>query len=299
MSDLTVFELDQGNFDVAEGLFAAAWFDRPQIEAAFEGRQPARLFVDRLPVPTAALLRHGYEYYVVGSAEAISLRRFIAEAPAEADVFADFYGYAPAGVEWEQAIQVDYGGRLERIGRRQFHYRAATAPAYALPPGYTLCRVDVEMAERLDTELNEHVTATWASYAGFAATGLGYCVMAGEEPASAAFPASVSARWADVSVITALPFRRQGLAQAACAAYIEQALALGLILVWDTDDVNVPSGELALKLGFMEKAPFCELAMPDRQPLPLSRGRWWRDDRPVPGWLGAKCWQRNNASTNI
>jgi hypothetical protein len=292
MSELTVCELNPEHFGIAEGILSTAWFDRAQIEAAFEGRQPARLFVDRLPEPTAALLCHGYEYYVAGSVDAMRLRRFMAEAPAEAGVFAGFYGYAPAGEAWERAIQADYGGRLERVGRRQFHYRADTAPPCALPPGYVLCRVDAALAERVDIELNEHIIKSWGSYTAFATVGLGYCVMAGDELASAAFPASVSARWADVSVVTATPFRRQGLAQAACVAYMDQGLAQGLTIVWDTDDVNLPSGELALKLGFVEQAPFCELAMPERQPLLLSSGRWSRDNRPILGWPGATRWQR-------
>ncbi len=52
----TVFEVGKDRFDVARHLFDEIWFDTAFIGAAFDGLQPARLFVDGLERPSAAML---------------------------------------------------------------------------------------------------------------------------------------------------------------------------------------------------------------------------------------------------
>ncbi len=270
----------------------AAWFDRPQIEAALEGRRPVRVFVDRLPEPRSVLLCDPYDYYVAGDPEAGGLRRFIADAPAEAGAFGEVYGFCPVGEPWKQAMLHDYGERLERIGRRQFHYTATSAPRYDPPAGYRLVRIDAGLAQRVDQELNEHIGAVWGGYEPFAAAGLGCCLLAGEAIASAAYPAAVSSRWADANVATAEAFRRRGLARAVCCAYVGECVRRGLKVAWDTDEPNVASAELAQRLGFVEQQAFSELASPGRRPLALSPGLWAWDAAPRPDWPGARRWQR-------
>jgi RimJ/RimL family protein N-acetyltransferase len=284
----SVYELAPAQFGTVAGLYAPVWFDRAQIDSALEGRQQARVFVDRLPEPRAAMVCHGYDYYPAGDPESPDLRRFIAEAPGEAGVFASFYGYCPADPAWEAALLADHV--LQRIVRRTFLYLAKVAPTAQLGTEYVLRLPDVELARRIDAELDEHITLTWGSYEAFASAGLGCCVLKDGQVVSAAFPASVSAHHADISVATLPAVRRRGLAEVACATVIAQYLAGGRTVAWDTDDDNEASARLALRLGFVEQPPFVELATPGRRHLDLSHGVWHQSPASVPDSPGATIW---------
>src|SRR5579871_5294701 len=151
-----IYELPSEAFQRAAPLFAGGWFDRAFIDAVFEGSQNGRIFVDNPQAPTAALLCRTYEYYVAGATHP-ALRRFIHEAPAEAGVFAELYGYCPLSDEWERALLADQGERLRVIPRRGFRYQGTLAEVRSrrtpLPAVASLARIDRALATRLDAEL--------------------------------------------------------------------------------------------------------------------------------------------------
>ena len=90
-----IYELPRALFDRARGLFAETWMDGAFIWGAFEGRLAGQVFVDDPLRPTAAMLVQAFEYYVAGDPGAAELRHFIADAPAEAEVFDTMYGTSP------------------------------------------------------------------------------------------------------------------------------------------------------------------------------------------------------------
>ncbi len=279
---MIVYELPRALFDVAAPLFAPAWFDRAYIDAVLEGRDVGRVFVDDPDVPTAALLCRTFEYYVAGSVQSgggQALRRFIAEAPTEAEVFAALYGYCPVGDAWEQALIADHAGRLATIRRRGFTFDAAAvdrAPGWrrAFPDNVTIARIDRPLAQRIDRELGENLGLFWGGYDGFVANGFGFCALVDGAVASIAYAGAVSAREANIIVDTGKAFRRQGLAALSCMAFIRHCLERGLLPTWDTDDDNEASALLARSLGFQETAPFVQLSPPRGATLPLSDGLW-------------------------
>ena len=285
---MQIYELPPDQFGHAEGLFAAAWFDQAVIGAGLEGRQPVRIFVDDPDRLRVALLCHPYDYYLAGDVSP-ALRHFIADAPAEAGVFAQVYGYCPIGADWQQALLTDSGGRLVVIRRRSFKYRHETAPT----PGQLgreaeVRPIDAELAPKIDGRFNRAISRNWGDLAAFLRGGFGFCVLVGEEIAAIGLPAAVSRRYADLDVETAPAFRRQGLAYAVCARFVGECLARGLTACWDTDGPNLASAALAQKLGFGEEAPFSELGTPERRPPPLSNGRWMRR----PSGDGVSAWVR-------
>jgi hypothetical protein len=75
----------------------------------------------------------------------------MADAPAEAGVFAQLYGYCPIGADWERALLTDSGEQLVVIPRRNFKYRHEVAPA----PGQSARQTEVRQAEvrPIDAEL--------------------------------------------------------------------------------------------------------------------------------------------------
>ena len=115
-----IYELPRDQFGRAAHLFRDAKFDQPCYNSVFEGVQDARLWVDDPAAPTAALLCRSYEYYLAGAVDP-ALRRFVKDAPAEAEVFASFYGYVPLNEAWKTALLSDQP--LVIIGRRNFQWR--------------------------------------------------------------------------------------------------------------------------------------------------------------------------------
>ena len=289
-----VYELSADLFHKAEPLYRASWFDQAQIYAVFEGAQSGRIFVDDVASPTAALMCRTYEFYVAGSAEAQELRRFIAEAPAEAGVFHELYGYCPVGKPWEEALLEDHNHSLEVIDRRLFKFPASEADRVkgwrdSLPAGVEVRAVDGELAEHIDQEMHEMIGFFWGGYERFDRHGFGYCALVDGQFASVIYTIAVGANQANVSIETAQAFRSRGLAEIVSAAYIEHCIERGLVATWDCDAPNIPSYNLARKLGFVEHEPFSELAVPGRGKLELSNGLWEKEPG---GWEGLARWRR-------
>jgi RimJ/RimL family protein N-acetyltransferase len=290
---LTVVELGPDQLGRAAPLFAGAAADRAYLDAVFEGRSPGRIFVDRLDRPRAALMARSYEYFVAGE-PVPALRRFVAEAPAEPDVFRFFYGYVSFDDAWGAALRED-APTLEPIGRRTFVFHPADRPAVSgwrgrAPDGVDLVPLDADLARRADDELDEVIGLMWDGYDGFAEHSFG--TVAVDTPTGrllsvcAAFGRSDAE--ANLGVGTHPSHRRRGLATLCCQAAIERTLDLGLSPTWDCDQANPPSAALALSLGFTELAPFVELAYPLRAKPAPSTGLW----RPEPGDGGATVWHR-------
>lgn len=59
-----ICQLPSHLFHLAQSCFADAWFDRAQIDAVFDDRQPGRIFVDDPDHASAALLCRTYGYFV-------------------------------------------------------------------------------------------------------------------------------------------------------------------------------------------------------------------------------------------
>lgn len=289
----TVYELPVERFALAAPVFAGATFDAPYIDAVFEGRGDGRIFVDDPERPGAALLCRTYEYFVGGDASARSLQRFIQDAPAEPDVFQQFYGYVPMTADWQARLLADHGDRLVVIPRRSFHFDLAnrwrTADLAASPPeDVKLVPIDAALAKRIDDDLYGGIARSWGGYERYASDGFGFCAMVGETLASIAFAIVVSARQTNIDVETAPEYRRRGLAVLTCAAFVTESLRRGLLPTWDSDAANLASAALARRVGFEEEAPFSELASPGRADLKLSHGLWQPEERGD----GITAWRR-------
>ena len=289
----TVVELAPEQIGLAAPLYADAPAARAYIGAVFEGRSPGRIFVDQVDQPCAALMARSYEYFVAGE-PVPSLRRFIAEAPAEPDVFRFFYGYVSFDDAWVAALRED-APTLEAIGRRTFFFHAenrlsAVGWRDRVPDGVDVVPLDADLAERADAELDEVIGLMWDGYARFAEHGFGTVAVdtASDRLLSVCAAFGRSRTEANLGVGTHRDHRRRGLATLCCRAAIERTLDLGLSPTWDCDELNPPSAALARSLGFTELPPFVELAYPLRDKPAPSTGLW----HPTPGDGGSTVWRR-------
>ena len=289
----TVVELGPGEVGMAAPLFAGAWADRAYIDAVLEGRAAGRVLVDRLEGPRSALMARSYEYFLAGEPVA-AMRRFVAEAPAEADVFRFLYGYVSFDEAWVEALRED-APTLGTIGRRTFVLDAARWAGIAgrraeLPAGIALAPLDAELARRADEELDEVIGLMWGGHAAFAEQGFGTVAVESATGRLVSVCAALgrSDAEANLGVASHPAHRRRGLASLCCRAAIGQALALGLAPTWDCDAANPPSAALARSLGFRELASFVELAYPRRGAPTPSTGLWTS----APGEGGSTVWRR-------
>lgn len=292
---LSVYQLPQPLFSLAEPLFTGAWFDRAQIGAVFEGRQHGSIYVDDPHHPAAALMVRSYGYYVAGDAGSQSLRQFMRDAPAEPGPFDDFYGYVPVGDDWYRAILEDHAGRLIDVGRRGFKHEAENPPdlgATRLPPNGSIVPIDRAMAERVDREMQQFIKLFWGSYEAYAEGGFGFCCLIDGQPASVAYTISVGWGEANIDVETARAYQRRGLSALTSRAYIEECLRRGLVATWDTDTVNIPSIAVARKLQLTEYPSFHQLSTPNYRKLKLSRGRWQQATEATGTPAGVTVWRR-------
>ena len=284
-----IYALPRALFDRARGLFAETWMDGAFIWGAFEGRLAGQVFVDDPERPTAAMLVQAFGYYVAGEPGATALRRFIADAPAEAQVFAKMYGYVATNVPLAQALLDDHAGRLRVIARRGYRWagdeaaEAALARRRDVPPRITIRPLDRALAERVDREMGQSIAPFWGGYDRFLSGSFGFCALAGETLAAVAYAAGVGGGEANIDVFTAESFRRRGLAARVCAAFVAHCRARGMVATWDCDSDNAASARLASALGFREGLPFSQLSTPGYGKIAQSRGRWTRERTTVEG----------------
>ena len=271
-----IYELPPERFALAAPLFAPIWFDEAQITAALTGRQPGRLFADDPERPRAALLCRTYGFYPAGHPESTALRAFIADAPAEADVFDTLYGYMVDDA-WRAALLADHGDDLTVIGREAFHFPDdVPVPVIEPPADVRLVPLDASLAKRVDDELGQLIGAFWGGYDAFSAGGFGSCALIDGAVASVAYAIAVSDRTANIDIETAAPFRRRGIATLTGTAFIAACRARGLTPTWGCDTANTASAALARKIGFIQDAPYTQLSPRQGVANVRTQGVWGR-----------------------
>jgi RimJ/RimL family protein N-acetyltransferase len=145
-----------------------------------------------------------------------------------------------------------------------------------VPENVQIIPVNAALAARIDTELGEAIGFFWSGYDRFEALGYGWCSLIGDQIGSVAVTDGADNHSASIGVVTAPEFRRQGLAELTCSAFIADTLIRGLQPVWECEVRNTASKYLAEKLGFVERNRFAQLsiAAPPYGPLTLSHGLW-------------------------
>jgi hypothetical protein len=126
-----------------------------------------------------------------------------------------------------------------------------------IPDGYNLKRIDLKIARGMGKRGEELILPFFGSLEAFIECGVGFSVMHGKIPISAAFSGlPIEDDQFDVQVYTVNEsrYRRKGYATIASAALIEHSLENGLVPHWDAQ--NEPSIKIALKLGYTDPVQY-------------------------------------------
>ncbi|NKB66683.1 MAG: GNAT family N-acetyltransferase [Candidatus Latescibacteria bacterium] len=153
----------------------------------------------------------------------------------------------PESAAWEKALLVPLEPQVKRRRRTRF------APPGLIdhpptPRGYRI--IPVQPAHIQPRIQPDGRLFAFPSAAAFAASGLGFCALAGDQIAAYALSYAVAPTSIEIEVQTGLAHRRRGLAFALCSRLLALCFERGLVPHWDA--ANPISANLAKKLGYQQ-----------------------------------------------
>jgi len=227
-------------------LFAAHRRDRAIIDCVLEGHV-GQAFVDDLAVPTVARLDCGPFAALAGDPASPPARDLVRYAPID--------WVTPETDAWRDVLEAEFAGRIRRIrfvelSAEELDPGQLDELAQALPPGFTVARIDAELAEALIRDLGKRwLLDSYASMDDFLARGIGYIVLHEGRVVASAASAVSSSRAIDIDIEVAPAHRRKGLGAAVGAALALECVQRGIEPLWlASNDISV---RLARKLGYI------------------------------------------------
>ena len=126
-----------------------------------------------------------------------------------------------------------------------------------LPTGFTVQRINSQIAEQLQRDLVAASSApwfdtVWGGIENFLGAGFGFAVLYDGAIVSNCRSWSVRESVAAIQVSTRMRYRQLGLATLVCSAFIEYCLANGIQPEYSCIEENTASAALAEKLGFVQ-----------------------------------------------
>jgi len=236
------------------------------IQAAIEGNNPGRIFVDDVTHPRTAFALTVEGYLLVGEhdnpATNASLRRLLAEKIFTGEIFVngnDSMSLAICPETWEARLpELIPTHEIEKNER--YHYRCRHLQfdwRNHLPDGYTVRCLDRTLLEDSDVVFSNQVgawndlTEYWGTVENFLARGIGFCVLHDNKVVSKCTSDCVAGDQIDIGIVTDSAHRRKGLAAVAVAATVEHCLERGFKTIgWHCNAFNAASWQLAEKVGF-------------------------------------------------
>lgn len=252
-----MIELPASDFAAIRPLWQSTAAGHGLIAALVEDNHLGRVFVDDASAPSTALVAMACEFtYVLGRADHSEANATIRAllwgglAPQ-----AEYVVVFPTSEAWQGTLEalfagvpeLHHGARDEYTFDRERHTAVHAAWRSRILDGFEVRAYDAALAQGQGFE------DFWGSIDAFLERGFGYAVIRDGEPVSRCHTVMVGAGEAEISIETAEPFRRQGLARLAACAFIEHCLAVGLRPAWSNWAYNAPSRQLAEHLGFVHR----------------------------------------------
>ncbi len=258
-------ELKPGEFERARSLFQG--FDYSlSIQAAIEGNNPGRIFVDDVHDPRTALALTVEGYLLAGEDHNPetneALRRLLKERIFTGEVFVNGDWSMSLAVHpetWEDKLpELIPTHEVEKIERYHYLCRACTLDwRNHVPEEYTVRRVDRALLHDGQVVFPDavrdwlDVEELWWTEENFLSKGVSFVVLREREVVALCMPDCVAGDQMDVGVITHPAHRRRGLAAVGVAATVEHCLHHGFRAVgWHCNADNVASWKTAEKVGF-------------------------------------------------
>lgn len=236
-------------------LFAERDELRAVVDCVLEGHL-GQAVVDDPQTPRVARLDIGCYAVLGGDPFAPAARQLIGEVRAPLELA------FPDSGPWRRLLHKMHDPNLSDRSMRSFAtdhcdpgelFRAAER----VPDGFTVVRLDVDEAARLDRDLEPHGLQTFSDAADLVARGIGFCARADDgRIACVSSSYAVCTGRIELAVATHPEFRRLGLARAVAARLTLHCLERGIVPHWNA--ANPVSQHLAVTLGY-RPAGTCEI----------------------------------------
>jgi len=243
---MSVVVVPMGVRQVLASLFAAHRRDRAIIDCVLEGHV-GETFADSLAAPTVARLNCGPFAALAGDPASPAARDLVRCAPID--------WVTPETDAWRGFLETEFAGRIRRIrfielSAEELDPNQLGKSAQALPPGFTVARIDAELAGALIRDFGKRwLLDSYASMDDFLARGIGYVVLHDGRVVGSAASAVSSSRAIDIDIEVAPAHRRKGLGAAVGAALTLECVQRGIEPLWlASNDISV---RLARKLGYV------------------------------------------------
>jgi GNAT superfamily N-acetyltransferase len=234
------------------------------IQAAIEGNNPGRIFVDNLEQPRTALSLTVQGTLLAGDhsdpTTNDALRQFFEEKIFSGQVFVE--------EDWSMTLAVHPEAWEARLPELIPTHQAFLLPHYyyscrevrfdwrrRVPKGYTVHRIDQDLLSEpgltIPEDLPDRIQKTWGSVGRFLTKGAGFCVLHEKEIVSRCTADCAAGDRIDVTFMTAPAHRGRGLARVVTAATAEYCLAHGFTRVGcHCEEGNLASWKTVQKVGF-------------------------------------------------
>lgn len=291
-------QLEKNEYSIAFPLFHRLAQVQPMCAAVLAGVYPGQVFVNNRQQPRTALLTTFLSgetssawAFLAGEALDQEINQALNTAVFQRQVI---HPQAPAVLftcdppEWDEQMSAVLAPRVViRTPRRSYTASRTTFDwQAALPPGFTVQRLDQNLRQLEGLELPEEVQMSldkWSGAVGDNLSDFGFVTIdrRGEKPAIACwatvdfvtYSLDGQGRVGDIGFFTRPEYRRQGLATVTATAALEYGLTHGLSKVtWTCMESNLGSIRIAEKLGLQrtDDYPMFLLCMNEAEHLAMA-----------------------------
>jgi RimJ/RimL family protein N-acetyltransferase len=231
------------------------------IEAVIAGNSPARVWVDDLAAPRAALVWDGTHNVYFAGAEHQALQDLI-----DREIAPACQGIAKVHAAGPAARAVFAGHRLAPRERMFFRGFPLLGPDWSLQlsAGFEISEINERFAELGGLANFASVTAEirscWGSVGAFQRAGFGFCAHDAQTIVCWCTAEYVSAGRCGIGIETVPVYRGRGLATLTASAFVAHCAGQRVTPHWDCWSDNAASVAVAKKIGFRQVETYSVLA---------------------------------------
>jgi RimJ/RimL family protein N-acetyltransferase len=266
-----MFELSNNDYHIVLPLIKTLEFNAVYAYAVIEHIQPGRIFVNRLINPTCSLIvNNGGKYTVIGDYADVEFMEDLTEFLSERSNHSNYYDLYTSSEDWIEPIKSELVGQVVTLSHTTFTFNKAKYQLLKqvdIAASFVIEPINGLLFDQYRNEHDHTYKRLWSSTESFMKQGFGVCIRVDEQFASVCISFNVGNGFAEIDIITAEQYRKQGLATLTCSAFIDHCFANNRIPSWGCDSGNQASLQLAAKLGFEKNNNYKML--------------WWHENKDV------------------
>lgn len=224
--------------------------------AVVEGKQPGKIYADNNINPSSCLiLCKSGKYLVAGDTSNTAFNEFLSDYLYDSNNHNRYFDLYSSSKDWIREIDEILLDNAAKLSRQLFYLDSSNFYNILdintiLPEGFELKKLDSDLFEKYSGEMDNSYCDLWESSNNFIKNGFGFCILKNNEFVSVCNTYYVREGFAEIDIVTNKKFRNKGFALITCAEFIKHCLQNNITPVWDCDDGNEASKNLAKKLGF-------------------------------------------------